>query len=458
MHGHRPTVPRQPAALPEFCAECVRDNLTYLAGPALHGRGSGTADEHHAAEFIAGKLKQYGLLPAAEDGEYIQTVTIQSRKVIGSPTLSLDGSERGKQGAAIWTHGKGVAFLALPQPDTTGGLQKLDLNDARVTPAAVKEGAAVALKLKPGTTVAQMKDVVAPFLRGKAAIVVVSATPELEGLLKTKGAQPSSSPKRIGSAESAYSAVSVLASQKAFDQIWSAADGTTVQVQGEMTPWEKTRTWNVLARIPGERDDEAILLSAHLDHLGIVNGTTYPGADDDASGTVAVMELARVLAKEPKPRRTVVAALWGSEEAGLIGSRYFLQHPTFDLKSIVANLEFEMIARPDPKLKPDELWLTGWDRSDLGPQLVSHGAKLVADPHATESFFKRSDNYALAEEGIVAQTVSSYGLHKDYHQPTDTLSRVNWTHLDEAIASMIGPVKWLANSEFRPEWKGGEKP
>ena len=93
-------------------------------------------------------------------------------------------------------------------------------------------------------------------------------------------------------------------------------------------------------------------------------------------------------------------ALWGSEETGLVGARYFLQNPTFPLNDIVANLEFEMIGRPDPKLNPDELWLTGWERTNLGPELAQQGANLVGDPRPSEKFFTRSDNYALAKEGI----------------------------------------------------------
>ena len=226
-----------------------------------------------------------------------------------------------------------------------------------------------------------------------------------------------------------------------------------------MTPWKTSHTGNVPGKIVGTSEkDQIVLLSAHLDHLGVRDGQTYPGADDDASGTVAVMELARSMAAQPKPLRTVVFALWGSEEAGMIGSRYFLENPTLELKNIVANLEFEMIARPDPKVARDQLWLTGWERSDMGPKLAEHGAQLVADPHPEQNFFSRSDNYALAKEGIVAQTVSSYGLHKDYHQPTDTLTKVDWQHLDSAIGSMISPITWLANSAFAPKWNAGQKP
>ena len=130
------------------------------------------------------------------------------------------------------------------------------------------------------------------------------------------------------------------------------ADGTLIKLHAEVTPWQVSHTWNVLGKIAGNKADQIILLSAHLDHLGVKDGKTYPGADDDASGTVAVMELARTLAKQPRPQRTIVFALWGSEEVGLVGARYFLKHPTIELKNLVANLEFEMIARPDPKVQP----------------------------------------------------------------------------------------------------------
>ncbi len=140
---------------------------------------------------------------------------------------------------------------------------------------------------------------------------------------------------------------------------------------GEKMPWN---TRNVLGILHGRDEhlkDEVILLSAHLDHLGIrkpVNGDSiYNGADDDASGCVAVLQLAAALAHGEAPKRTVVFAFFGSEETGGQGDQFFLAHPPVPLKSIVANLEFEMIGRPDPAVKPDELWLTGFDRSNLGP-------------------------------------------------------------------------------------------
>ncbi|MGH9651095.1 MAG: M28 family peptidase, partial [Terriglobales bacterium] len=85
-------------------------------------------------------------------------------------------------------------------------------------------------------------------------------------------------------------------------------------------------------------------------------------------------------------------------------------------------------------------------------------ARLVADPHPDQEFFQRSDNYVLAKDGVVAHTVSSYGLHKQYHQPDDEIRLIDFGHMVDAITSMIGPVRWLANSPFVPQWKPGKKP
>jgi Zn-dependent M28 family amino/carboxypeptidase len=266
-------------------------------------------------------------------------------------------------------------------------------------------------------------------------------------------------------------AATYLASQLRAIGIEPAGDGGGYiqNVSGEFTFFrEGKKQWNtrnVIGLLRG-RDlklkEEVILLTAHMDHLGIskaVNGDDiYNGADDDASGCVAVLQLARALAHKKAPKRTVLFVFFGSEETGGQGNQYFLQHPPLPLKTIVANLEFEMIGRSDSAVKPDELWLTGFERTNLGPELAKHGAKLVADPHPQQNFFERSDNYALAKQGIVAQTVSSFGLHSDYHRPSDDVAHIDFTHMEQAIHSMLGPVEWLANSNFKPEWVEGKKP
>jgi Zn-dependent M28 family amino/carboxypeptidase len=251
-----------------------------------------------------------------------------------------------------------------------------------------------------------------------------------------------------------------------FLQKTALPDPLPSRVQQRLSKFEDTprkETWNAIAVLPGSTlPNETVLLTAHLDHLGIgpaVNGDIiYNGADDDASGTTAILTLAHILATGPRPRRTIVFALFGSEEIGGYGNRAFLQHPPVPLSSIIANLEFEMIGRPDPILPAGTLWLTGFDRSNLGPELARHGAHLVNDPHPKELFFQRSDNYALAQQGIIAHTVSSFGLHKDYHHPSDELSTIDFAHMTNAISSTVNPIRWLANSTWKPQWNPGGKP
>jgi Zn-dependent M28 family amino/carboxypeptidase len=182
------------------------------------------------------------------------------------------------------------------------------------------------------------------------------------------------------------------------------------------------------------------------------------GADDDASGVAAVLELARVIGSGQRPRRTIYFVAFGSEERGGSGAQHFLSHPPAPLERFAANLEFEMIGRPDPKVAPGTLWLTGYERSNLGAELAAHGARLVADPHPEQNFFQRSDNYALARRGVVAHTVSSFGLHPQYHRADDDLAHIDFPHMTRAINSMVEPVLWLSNSDFKPMWAEGKKP
>jgi Zn-dependent M28 family amino/carboxypeptidase len=224
-------------------------------------------------------------------------------------------------------------------------------------------------------------------------------------------------------------------------------------------------TWNVIGILPGSDPrlaSEVIMLSAHLDHLGVNESLSgdkiFNGADDDASGCVAVLELARVFATGKRPRRTVYFVCFGSEERGGFGSRYFIDNPPVSLKQIVADLTFEMLGRPDEKVPPGTLWLTGFERSTLGPELARQGAALVADPHPEKRFFQRSDNYPLALRGVIAHTVSSFGLHSDYHRPSDEVTKIDFAFMTRSLNSLVKPVRWFVNSDFRPEWLPGQAP
>jgi Zn-dependent M28 family amino/carboxypeptidase len=305
-----------------------------------------------------------------------------------------------------------------------------------------------------------------------AAMLLFPETPQA----RSQWARSASRPVALGTrlvavpASRAAAPARVVLDRSAYARIGALAEGTTISLEGETAPSQKTQTWNAVARLIGRDTDRAsdvILLSAHLDHLGnrpprggsaASDDTINNGADDDASGCVAVMELAKAFAGGKRPRRTIVFAFFGSEESGGHGSRYFSDMPPVPLAQIVANLQFEMIARPDTAVPPQTLWLTGYERSNLGPELAKRGARLVQDPHPDQNFFFRSDNIHFARRGVVAHTVSSYGLHREYHTPEDETRFVDYRHLTNAIRSMVKPIEWLANSRFRPQWVEGKKP
>jgi hypothetical protein len=209
--------------------------------------------------------------------------------------------------------------------------------------------------------------------------------------------------------------------------------------------------------------NEHVLVDAHYDHLGMrspgVNGDSiYNGADDDASGVTAVLEIARQLAQGPKPKRTVVFAATIGEEVGLLGTNWYIAHPALPLERMVANLEIEMIARPDSLAGgAGRAWLTGYERSTMGDILAANGIPIVPDKRPDQHFFERSDNIAFARKGIVAHTLSTYNLHGDYHRPSDDVSRVDFEHMAGVINAAARAARLLVDG-VKPEWKEGGRP
>jgi hypothetical protein len=219
---------------------------------------------------------------------------------------------------------------------------------------------------------------------------------------------------------------------------------------------------NILGIIPGSDPEvagEAVVIGAHFDHVGIgaaVDGDSiYNGADDDGTGTVAILEIARDLARGPAPRRTVVVLLSTGEEAGMVGTRWYLQHPAVPLERTVADFQIEMIGRPDSLAGgPGRGWLTGYERTTMGDQLTEVGSPIVPDPRPDQRFFFRSDNAPFAYAGIPAHTLSSFNLHTDYHRPSDEVDMVDFTHMAAVVDAAVEAVRFLADGPT-PEWKEG---
>jgi len=455
--------PRAVRSSAKVCAVCIRAHMEFLASDALRGRGSATPDELIAATYVGSELRQYGIDPAGDDGGYIQRAQLLTRVVNGAPQLTFSVPGNGTPPREIaWKHGSEILVLHMSRPEVSAPLQKIDLAAGE---QKVKPGAIVFLKAKEGKN--PRASMIAAIQAGAAAVLVSEYPSIREHWQETSRQLPQLPSQLKGTAEAGlgegYNLVVI--SQSSVPTLEQLPEGTRIRLAAPTTTSENSYTWNAIGILRGTDPNlrhAAVLLSAHLDHLGIgepVKGDNiYNGADDDASGTTAVLELARALGSGQRPRRTVIFALFGSEETGGLGSSYFREHPPIPLEDIAANLEFEMIGRPDAALKPNTVWLSGWERSNLGPVLASHGAHLAGDPHPDQNFFARSDNYVLAKKGVVAQTVSSFGLHSDYHQPSDDLAHIDFKHMTWAIESLLRPVQWLVNSDFKPKWNKNGKP
>ena len=236
---------------------------------------------------------------------------------------------------------------------------------------------------------------------------------------------------------------------------------------------QRRQVMNVIGILPGSDPalaNEHILVDAHYDHIGMrprldAAGNRIPGADsiwngadDDASGVVAVLEIARQLAQGPAPRRTIIFAAMTGEEIGLVGTCWYIQHPALPLDQMAGNLEIEMIGRPDELAGgPGKGWLTGFERSTMGEALAARGIPLVKDPRPEQDFFGRSDNIAFARAGIPAHTLSSFNLHTDYHQPSDDVDNVYFGHMAAVINADVDATRLLADGP-KPEWKPGGRP
>jgi len=146
------------------------------------------------------------------------------------------------------------------------------------------------------------------------------------------------------------------------------------------------------------------------------------------------------------------------EEMGLLGTRWYIDHPPLPLERMVGNLEIEMIGRPDSLAGgAGKAWLTGYERSTMGDSLRANGVPIVADPRPAQDFFQRSDNIAFARRGIPAHTLSTFDLHAEYHTPNDEVERVDFAHMTAVIAAAVRATRLLSDGA-KPVWHPGGRP
>jgi Zn-dependent M28 family amino/carboxypeptidase len=237
-----------------------------------------------------------------------------------------------------------------------------------------------------------------------------------------------------------------------------------IKMQGgeKRTPFT---TENVLGYLEGtDKKDEVVVLSAHYDHLGIKNGIVYNGADDDGSGTTSVLAMARAFVQAKKdghgPRRSILFLANVGEEEGLLGSQYYTDHPIFPLANTVTDLNIDMVGRVDTlhQGKSDYVYVVGADKLSQELNTLSEATNQqyqplaldykYNDPNDPEHIYYRSDHYNFAKHNVPIIFYTS-GLHKDYHQVTDDVDKIDFPAMARRDQFIFHTAWAVANRDQR---------
>jgi Zn-dependent M28 family amino/carboxypeptidase len=449
------TPPSTESIAGRITANALRADVSFLASDALEGRGTPSRGLDIAAEFIASQFRRAGLEAAGDDG-YFQTAGYAQ---VMPPTegLSLAAEENGKTvRAAAGT----IRFLDAAGADLDG-IPVLHVTLDR--PSALESLAAGAARGKalvievPDSGRAPIRRVAEMARRLEPAIVVVLGTaargPAQAELLRPESATAPATPCLT---------VSDAAFRKA-----ATAPGARLSAHIPAPKVTGVKLRNVVGVLRGADPalrDSYVLVTAHYDHLGIRGSGPrdhiYNGADDDASGTASVIEIAEALAGlAERPKRSVVFMTFFGEELGEVGSRYYVAHPVFPLAKTAVDLNLEQLGRTDEVgegVHTGQYNLTGFDFTDLAPVLRQaaqpFGIRVVNDEKHTDQYFRASDNYPFADAGVPSTTISVAYQFGDYHQPGDEWPKLDYDNMaivDRAVALGVWEV---ASNSAAPQW------
>lgn len=451
----------------------MRARITALAADSMRGRDTPSPELEKAAQYIAGQFTRFGLEPGGPGRDYLQRYPLTLRRLGSAARIRAEGP---KGSAALEA---GESFALLPQGSTPDSLSHplwfaggdpsaasagaprralwvVPLLSARVAPDVFRRWGEAAGEADAAGLLFVVPDEVGAFLRSLAqrGSVVMLDTMTSPGpalaVLTRSGAET-----LLSVADPGYSALTA----SAVPEPRALPMNVRVQVPSQV---EITTAPNVIGVLPGSDPrlrDEFVVFTAHMDHLGVgqpVNGDSiYNGADDDASGTAAVVEIAEAMSRlDPKPRRSILFMTVSGEEKGLFGSRWFSEHPTVPLERVVANLNIDMIGRN----WRDTIAAIGLASSSLGQTVDSvaranpHlGLKVVDDLWPNENFFFRSDHYNFARKGVPILFFFN-GVHEDYHRPSDEPRKIDAEKAARVARLIFLTGLALANAEERPQW------
>lgn len=404
-------------------AKQVIEDITYLASDELNGRASFSPEIDKAANYIAKRFADIGLTPLNSDNSnnsFLQTFTVYQIQ---------------PQSLSVSINGKSISSENLAMATTVAKL-KWQTNTAKTH--IIGKDDDMRAKLRELNQIG-----------GQHLVVIDSAHSKLfkgyQGYFK-RGLT-----KLL--LEDNGAIVMVLADD-------SDLSHYNVEASANITQQSLT---NVVGVLPGtESEKEIVLYSSHYDHLGTTpdGKQIYNGADDDASGTTAVINLAQYYAKKGNNKRTLMFSAFTAEEIGGFGSKYFSQQLNPD--DVIAMINIEMIGKPS-KFGAGTVWMTGMERSNLGAllneKLAAKNTQIYKDPYPEQGLFYRSDNATLARLGVPAHSFSSTQLDKDqhYHQVSDDLASLDLNSMHKVIESLATATQSIVDGDVTPTRVDKEK-
>lgn len=463
-------------------AESLKGWLTTLTSKEFAGRGTGSDGFGRAAELMRDHFESLGLTPFgdtdSEPRSYWQK--IPWTRTQADPDNTYLEVRAGEQLVCRLAPGDGLHGQAMGSARGAGTLALLSIRerDRDAVSDMDLEGKIVVLDVSRGRLSQRL---IREIQRGKPAAWLAvdddasERYPGLAGLSRPGAGAANRAVRGRGFAPNRlYTTTAVLSQLLAAAQVDAPPEQATdepalldlpgltakleVNVLGAQAP-----AYNVVGVLPGsdpELRDEYVVIGSHLDHLGERRGTIYPGADDDGSGSVGVMAVARAFAQNPtRPRRSVMFVTFCGEELGLVGSQFFTKSPPIALGSIVAQLQMDMIGRNEElgneraEDNVNSLHLIGTEKlsADLHSLCVerndrSAGFDLEWDE---EDVFYRSDHFSFAREGVPIAFFFT-GFHPDYHKPSDTVEKINFAKLSRIARYVYDIAFELAMADDRP--------
>lgn len=449
----------------------LQKHLNYLASDELEGRDTGEKGQKLAAEYLVNFYKEIGLTGPV-NGSYLQPFQLSS---VSWKDVSL------KVGRQKLANNEDFVFIG---DGDTRGTEKTDLvflgvaNDENLKKVDVRDKLAAVWAIGESAQASRQKVMEA----GAKGIIIVTMEGQANFDRIASRYKSMAERGRMGfDKPTVQEPVFMVSSDKmaalfetSVDELKEAAKHNPAAISTQKASYKvkKTKetidTENVLGFLEGtDKKEEVLVISSHYDHIGVnSDGQINNGADDDGSGTVAVMEIAEAFAlaarEGKRPRRSILFLNVSAEEKGLLGSEYYADNPIFPLENTVNNLNIDMIGR------------IGYEYEDaenqdyvyvIGSEMLSSQLKVISDynnitytnlildykydaPDDPNRFYYRSDHYNFAKHNIPVIFYFN-GVHDDYHQPTDTVDKIEWDLLKKRTKLIFHTAWDLVNREHR---------